>query len=85
MSDLVQYNYKLECGNFLICSFVYEPPEPATFDEPGYPGTWCLVHVYCYSVDILELLSSAVLEHIKECSEITFEMMDDKERDYDPD
>jgi hypothetical protein len=44
-----------------------------------------LVNVYCNGVDILELLSSAVLEHIKECSEITFEMMDDKERDYDPD
>lgn len=89
MDDLVHYNYKLECGSVLDCTFVYEPPEPATFDEPGYPGTWCLVNVYCGGIDIRELLSYAVLEHIKECSEITFEMLDDsgpdQERDYDPD
>ena len=97
MDDLVHYHYKLECGNTLDCTFVYEPPEPATFDEPGYPGTWCLVNVYCGGIDIRELLSYAVLEHIKECSEITFEMLDessgnllddsgpDQERDYDPD
>jgi hypothetical protein len=89
MDDLIHYNYKLECGSTLDCTFVYEPSEPATFDEPGYPGTWCLVNVYCNGVDIRELLSYAVLEHIKECSEITFEMMDDtqpdQERDHDPD
>jgi hypothetical protein len=88
MDDLIHYPYKLECGNMLDCTFVYEPSEPATFDEPGYPGTWCLVNVYCNGVDIRELLSYAVIEHIKECSEITFEMMDDtqpdQERDHDP-
>ena len=89
MDDLIHYDYKLECGNALDCTFVYEPSEPATFDEPGYPGTWCLVNVYCSGIDIRELLSYSVIEHIKECSEITFEMMDDtqldQERDYDPD
>ena len=86
MDDLIHYEYKLECGGTLDCTFVYEPSEPATFDEPGYPGTWCLVNVYCGGViDIRELLSYAVLEHIKECSEISFEMLDDGKGDYGPD
>jgi hypothetical protein len=63
--------------NFLDCELYYEPATPATFDEPGDPGSLSLDSVKVKGVEILDLLSYTVIQHIEQCAEITFDTMGD--------
>ena len=57
-----------ELGVDLECWFEYEQEELGSFDEPGYPEVWSVVHVYLpgSEVDIGSVLSDVFVERINE-------------------
>jgi hypothetical protein len=75
----LNYLYAVSDKNFLDCTLYYEPATPATFDEPGDPGSLSLDSVKVKGVEILEHLSYATIQHIEQCAEVTFDTMGDSD------
>ena len=66
---LVTFDYDCdELGVPLTCWFEYEAAEPQTYDEPGYPEMWTLMHVYLpgSSIDLAPVLDSSLMEQIEQ-------------------
>lgn len=77
------YHYSLDGNNYMECSLYYEPATPATFDEPGDPGSLSLDSAKVKGVEILEHLSLATVKHIEKCAEITFDTMGESPEEYE--
>ena len=50
----------------LECEFDYEPEEPQTWDEQGWPETYTLTGAWLNGVDIVELLDPAIVQQLEE-------------------
>lgn len=52
-------------GIELDCRMEFEAGAPSSFDEPGYPDEYRLVHAFVKGVDVMPLLTQALIEQIE--------------------
>ena len=52
-------------GVELDCRMEFEAGAPSSFDEPGYPDEYRLVHAFVKGVDVMPLLTQALIEQIE--------------------
>ena len=53
-------------GHDLECEFEFEPGEPATFDDPGWPGIYTLTRAWLHGVDVTAIIDPALVQQLEE-------------------
>ena len=53
-------------GHEFTCKFDYEPAEPKTFDEPGWPAMYTLTSAIYEGIEVLPILDPAIVQSLEE-------------------
>tara|TARA_R110000822_G_scaffold292210_1_gene414195 strand:- start:266 stop:457 length:192 start_codon:yes stop_codon:yes gene_type:complete len=53
-------------GHNFECKFNYEPAEPKTFDEPGWPAMYTLISAVYEGIEVLPILDPAIVHNLEE-------------------
>ena len=53
-------------GHNFTCKFDYEPTEPKTFDEPGWPAMYTLISATYEGIEVLPILDPAIVQSLEE-------------------
>ena len=53
-------------GVTLECEFEFEPGEPQTWDDPGWPDIYTLTGAWLNGVDVTDILDPALIQQLEE-------------------
>jgi hypothetical protein len=53
-------------GHEFDCKFDYEPAEPATWDDQGWPAIYTLISAKYKGIEVLGILDPAIVQALEE-------------------